>query len=104
VTELHAAERLAGLARPRPRVVHSGLSRTAVAAGAWIALAGNTAAIVWLWLHGGGISDVHSVGDAFTSTGRLAGLLAAYMTAAIEQSLRRAHVHRRHIHVERFAL
>src|SRR5207253_1656538 len=49
-----------------------------VAVSAWLLLACNAAAIFWLWLHGGGISGVHTSGDAFTSIGRLAGLLAAY--------------------------
>jgi predicted ferric reductase len=44
----------------------------------WLVVAGNAGAIVWLWLHGGGIGSTHTVGDAFTSVGRLTGLLAAY--------------------------
>lgn len=38
----------------------------------------NAAIIVWLWLNGGGISAVHGWGEAFTSIGRITGLLGAY--------------------------
>ena len=40
---------------------------------------GNAAIIVWLWLRGGGVSAVHGTGEAFTSFGRITGLLAAYL-------------------------
>jgi hypothetical protein len=44
VTELHAAARLAGLTfHPT-----AALTRAAVAGAAWLVLAGNAAAIVWL--------------------------------------------------------
>src|SRR5438876_4413334 len=69
------------LARPAlagPASVRTRSVRVPVAVSAWLLLAGNAAAIFWLWLHGGGISGVHTSGDAFTSIGRLAGLLAAY--------------------------
>jgi predicted ferric reductase len=52
--------------------------RTAVAAVLWAAVAGNTLLIVWLWLHGGNVTDVHSTGDVLTSLARITGLLAAY--------------------------
>jgi predicted ferric reductase len=77
VTELHASSRLASLA-VRPDVFPLRVGRTAVATLAWLMLVGNGAAIVWLWLHGGGITQVHNIGDAFTSVGRITGLLAAY--------------------------
>ena len=35
--------------------------------------------IVWLWLHGGGISSVNTTGDLLTSLGRITGLLGAYL-------------------------
>jgi predicted ferric reductase len=77
VTELHASARLAGLtSRPATATVRP--SRAAVAVAAWLVLAPNATAIVWLWLHGGGIADVHSVGDGFTSVGRITGLMSAY--------------------------
>lgn len=42
-------------------------------------VAGNAAAIVWLWLHGGGISGVHARAEAFTSLGRITGLMGVYL-------------------------
>jgi predicted ferric reductase len=57
-------------------------SLTAQTAVAWIVslvVLGNAAIIVWLWLKGGGISAVHGTGEAFTSIGRITGLLAAYL-------------------------
>lgn len=39
----------------------------------------NGAVVVWLWLHGGGISAIHDAGTAFTSLGRITGLLGAYL-------------------------
>jgi len=41
-------------------------------------LLGNTAAIVWLWIHGGNLTD-RSTGDLFTSVARLTGLLSAFL-------------------------
>jgi predicted ferric reductase len=41
-------------------------------------LAGNAAAMVVLWLHGGGITGVHGSADLWTSIGRITGLLGAY--------------------------
>jgi predicted ferric reductase len=59
-----------GLARPRrwPTVTFLGTVFTA-----------NAAAVVWLWLHGGGITGVHSTGDLLTSVGRVTGLLGTYL-------------------------
>ncbi len=45
----------------------------------WLALAANGAVMVWLWLHGGGVSQVHSASDLWTSLGRLTGLVGAYL-------------------------
>jgi predicted ferric reductase len=42
-------------------------------------LAANGAVIVWMWLKGGGISGVHGRPEAFTSLGRITGLLAVYL-------------------------
>lgn len=56
----------------RPRVA---LSATVLAA----IVLGNGAAIVWLWLHGGGISGVHGRAEGFTSLGRITGLLGVYL-------------------------
>jgi len=52
--------------------------RTAAAALLLAVVAGNAAVIVWLWLHGGNVTDVHSTGDVLTSLARITGLLAAY--------------------------
>ena len=41
-------------------------------------VAGNAAAIVWLWVHGGNLHP-HSTGDLLTGVGRLTGLLGAYL-------------------------
>ena len=57
-------------ATPHPR-------RLAVAA-LWLFAAGNAAAIVWLWYHGGNVTRVHSTGELLTSIGRITGLLGAY--------------------------
>jgi predicted ferric reductase len=57
-------------------------SLTAQTAVVWIVslvVLGNAAIIVWLWLKGGGISAVHGTGEAFTSVGRITGLLGAYL-------------------------
>jgi predicted ferric reductase len=77
VTELHASTALVGqhVCAPGARALSL---RTAAAAAALVVAAVNAAAIVWLWLHGGGVSEVHTLGDALTSVGRLTGLLAAY--------------------------
>jgi predicted ferric reductase len=39
----------------------------------------NALVIVWLWVYGKNISGVHGWGDAWTSIGRLTGLLSAYL-------------------------
>jgi predicted ferric reductase len=40
---------------------------------------GNPAIVLWLWLHGGGVSVVHDSTALWTSLGRLTGLEAAYL-------------------------
>ena len=44
----------------------------------WVVVLGNTAAIVWLWIHGGNLT-LKSSGDVLTSIARLTGLLSAYL-------------------------
>jgi predicted ferric reductase len=44
-----------------------------------LALVGNGGAVLWLWLHGGGISLVHSPTDLWTSLGRVTGLEGGYL-------------------------
>jgi predicted ferric reductase len=64
----------------RPVGAVAGRRRGVLAGFALVALAvGNAAAIVWLWLHGGGIGGVHTTGDLYTSLGRITGLLGAYL-------------------------
>src|SRR5271166_3947514 len=53
--------------------------RAASAAALALLIAGNGAAIVWMWLHNGGISGVHGRPEAFTSLGRITGLLGVYL-------------------------
>jgi predicted ferric reductase len=66
---LTAPARTTGLIIPR---------RTAVAVGLWIVLLVNVAAIVWLWVHGGNLTD-SSPGAVLTSIARLTGLLSAFL-------------------------
>lgn len=42
-------------------------------------LVANAGVIAWLWLHGGGITAVHSSSDLWTSIGRVTGLYAVYL-------------------------
>jgi predicted ferric reductase len=52
----------------------------ALAAGlVWLVLAGNAAAVVWLWYHGGNVTEVRSTGELLTSIARITGLLGAYL-------------------------
>jgi predicted ferric reductase len=53
--------------------------RAAVAAALWLVAAGNALAVLWLWLHGGGVGKVNSTGELLTSLGRITGLLGAYL-------------------------
>jgi predicted ferric reductase len=41
-------------------------------------VAANVALIVWLWAHGGNVTQVHSTGDLLVSIARLTGLLGAF--------------------------
>ncbi len=62
-----------------PATAAAGASRR-LAAGSLVAflLLGNAALIVWLWVHGGNLTD-KSTGDVLTSVARLTGLLSAYL-------------------------
>jgi predicted ferric reductase len=53
--------------------------RTATAWVIWTVVLANALVIVWLWVHGGNVSGLHSAGDALTSLGRITGLLGAYL-------------------------
>src|SRR5436190_17867626 len=65
----------------RRRLARRALTATAL----WAVLAGNAGAIVWLWVHGGNVSDDLSTGELLTSLARITGLLASY--AALLQVL-----------------
>jgi predicted ferric reductase len=80
-TDLQVLERESGVAlkRPAPAGARWPLSLRAGAWLFWTMLAGNGAFIVWMWLHGGGISGVHGRAEAFTSLGRITGLLGVYL-------------------------
>jgi len=54
-------------------------SRRVIATCLWLVIIVNAVVIVWLWLHGGGVSRVHSSADVFTSLGRITGLVAVYL-------------------------
>src|ERR1700747_518486 len=46
----------------------------------WRAFAANLTAVLWMWLHGGGVSLAHgSVGGLLTSLGRLTALVGTYL-------------------------
>ncbi len=63
-------------ARRAPRRV---LPARALAVGLWLIVAANAGVIVWLWLHGGGVSGVQGSADLWTSVGRITGLLGVYL-------------------------
>src|SRR5258708_5246386 len=54
-------------------------ARLAVAIAVWTFLLGNAAGLVWLWWHGGNVTNVHTTGESLTSAARLTGLLSAYL-------------------------
>src|SRR2546421_3315912 len=64
--------RLSALARPRER------RRLATSALIWAFVAGNAALMIWLWVHGGNVSDDLTTGELLTSLARITGLLGAY--------------------------
>ncbi|MFY9579193.1 MAG: ferredoxin reductase family protein [Gaiellaceae bacterium] len=61
-------------ARGRPRGVRRALTIGAL----WAIVGGNTAVIVWLWVHGGNVSEHLTTGELLTSLGRITGLLASF--------------------------
>jgi predicted ferric reductase len=54
------------------------LRRRAAAVGVYAAVAANAGVVVWLWIHGGNLHAT-SAGEALTSSGRVTGLLSAYL-------------------------
>jgi predicted ferric reductase len=63
---------------PAARAPSSTASRPAALALVWLAVLGNGAAIVFLWIHGGNLT-ARSAGDVLTSVARITGLLSAYL-------------------------
>jgi predicted ferric reductase len=53
--------------------------RVAIGIAVWMFLLGNAAGLVWLWWHGGNVTNVHTTGEALTSAARLTGLFSAYL-------------------------
>ena len=78
-TDLQVSDSAAALQRAAPAGAYWPLSLRAGAWLFWALLVGNGAFIVWMWLHGGGISGVHGRPEAFTSLGRITGLLGVYL-------------------------
>src|SRR2546425_3408310 len=64
--------RASSLVRPRAR------RRLMTSTLLWAFVAGNAAVLVWLWVHGGNLSDDLSTGALLTSLARITGLLGAY--------------------------
>src|SRR5437879_3851460 len=58
----------------RPRAARRALTIGAL----WAIVGGNTAVIVWLWVHGGNVSEHLTTGQLLTSLGRITGLLASF--------------------------
>jgi predicted ferric reductase len=77
---LNTAEVLGRPARSGEAAVGGPGERTFWLAAALSAvLVGNAVAIVWLWLHGGGVGAVQTSADLWTSIGRITGLFAVYL-------------------------
>ena len=53
--------------------------RAGLAAALWLLFLTNSVIIVAIWLADGGVAAVHSWGELFNSTGRITGLLSAYL-------------------------
>lgn len=64
--------RVSSLARPRAG------RRLATSSAVWALVAGNAALMIWLWVHGGNVSDDLTTGELLTSLARITGLLGAY--------------------------
>ena len=74
-----AAETVPGAAAAAPDARTRGGAAQAFAAALWLGFVANGAVVVWLWLHGGGVSQVHGSADLFTSLGRVTGLVGTYL-------------------------
>lgn len=69
---LESTRSVSSLARPRAG------RRVAMSTALWAFVAGNAALMVWLWVHGGNVSDDVTTGELLTSLARITGLLGAY--------------------------
>jgi len=78
-TDLQVLESAVALERPTRLSARWPLSLRAGAWLFWALLVGNGVFIVWMWLHAGGISGVHGRPEAFTSLGRITGLIGVYL-------------------------
>jgi predicted ferric reductase len=77
---LTASTAIAGSERDAFRDLAGGRRRPdAFAWALWIGLAANGGVLIWLWLHGGGVSQVHGASELATSLGRVTGLVGAYL-------------------------
>ena len=76
--------RMSELVRPSPRALGATRSlspstaRRLGLALVWAIVLANTGVIVWLWVHGGNVTD-KTTGDLLTSVARITGLLSAYL-------------------------
>jgi predicted ferric reductase len=64
---------------PARRSARARTGRLAIGIAVWTFLLGNAAGLVWLWWHGGNVTNVHTTGEALTSAARLTGLFSAYL-------------------------
>jgi predicted ferric reductase len=64
--------RVSSLSRPRAG------RRLATSTAVWAFVAGNAALMIWLWVHGGNVSDDLTTGELLTGLARITGLLGAY--------------------------
>jgi predicted ferric reductase len=77
---LNAADAVVRPARDEAATVGGRRERTFwLGAALSLVLIGNAVAIVWLWLHGGGVGAVQTSADLWTSIGRITGLFAVYL-------------------------
>ncbi|PZR79963.1 MAG: hypothetical protein DLM52_00310 [Chthoniobacterales bacterium] len=78
MASIRARESSDGYATTRQRASRS-VPRWTTAGGLWLLGGANAAFIIALWLRGGGIAQVHTAGELWTSVGRITGLLGAYL-------------------------
>jgi len=80
MTDVNADQRFAlRSGAPAARGVEAYRRHAALQAAIWLFVAGNAVALVWLWVHGGNVTQLPHTGDYLTSVGRITGLLGAYL-------------------------